>query len=276
MALPADDPSSPEGPEAAHEASGVTFLTPRTAAAGSAAWEVRLDRPWAWRALQHALLDEGGPCPRPIPILSPGGSGDRLLLGPLPADWTPPAGGRLRGPAGNGLDPAAIAEKDLLVVGAGDGAAVLRPLLRDPAALGGTARKVTALIGARRREDLPFPDELQALGAGGAVELRLALEQPDQEWKGACGVVPVLFRGLRLDPPATVAVIAGDACLIKFAVLEVLLRGVPENAIHVLPERGLRCGPTDCPECAAGFRYACRQGPVFRWPQVKTAPEPYF
>jgi NAD(P)H-flavin reductase len=162
----------------------------------------------------------------------------------------------------------------VLLAGAGEGSAVLLSLARLRAAAGPGPPGTTALFGAPRVQDLPFRSELAGLSAAGRLSVRLAVERPEPGWTGAVGVVPVLFRGLTLDPPATAAIVAGPDALCKFVVLELLLRGVAEEAILVVPERGPRCGADACPECERGDRYVCRRGPVFPWPEFRESPAP--
>lgn len=183
----------------------------------------------------------------------------------------PPVGADLaiRGPFGNGIVLADLHGRDLLVVAEGAAMAPVRALLqgmdRDRARFG----RISVLAGAPTPEDLPCHGSLDLPGLRARLDLRLAVEYPNAAWAGEHGVVPVLFRGLDIDPVATIVLVAGSRALFKFAVLEVLMRGVVEGAILVLPERGHRCTPQSCPHCAAGSLFTCREGPVFPYPLYK-------
>lgn len=250
-----------------------------------------LDAPLRWKPFQHLRLVTEA-CAWPLLFLSPPGetTHPELLLSPRPLTAPgvveppdaglpplPPAGAvRLRGPLGNGLDPERVRGRELLLIASGRGLATMLGCLCWAVASGEPRGRVTVLAGARSPDDLVFREALEDLARQDRIDLRMAVEEAGPGWSGARGVVPVLFRGLRLDPPATTAILAGPAAMLKFAVLELLMRGVHEHAILVVPESGLRCTPATCQACSAGHAYVCDDGPVFAWTQVRETPEAYF
>lgn len=182
----------------------------------------------------------------------------------------------LRGPCGNGIDMAALYGRDLLVVTEGPALAPVRALLQGMDRERTRFGRITVLAGAVTPADLPCHGRLDLPGLRARLDLRLTVERPDATWDGERGVVSSLFRGLDVDPLATVVVVAGPRPLFKFAVLEALVRGVAENAILVLPERGHRCAPRSCGHCASGSLFTCAEGPVFPYPLLKEVPQQPF
>ncbi len=248
---------------------------------------VGLDGPLSWLPFQHVLLSAGGR-DRPALFLAPPGEPGRTelcLLGPSGSGEIEAGGApgltagtaiRVHGPFGNGLDPGRMRGRELLLIATGQGIASMWGCLSWAVASGEPRGRVTVVAGARTPADLVYREELESLALQERIDLRMAVEVAGPGWTGPCGVLPVLFRGLRLDPPATTAVLAGPERILKFAVLELLMRGVHEHAIFVVPEIGMRCIPDLCSACPAGQAYVCAQGPVFAWTQVREMPEQYF
>lgn len=256
------------------------LLSLREAGAGVRVLELELDRPLAFQPLQCVAMVSANGTNRWLPILSDPERAGRLELGLLrpgaghtPAEPPMSADLVIRGPFGNGVSPDALDARQVLVVGESDGIAVLRSLTRS--CRGGSLLRrqlaASAFFGGRHARDLPFREELKELSIRDGLPMRWTVEQPETGWDGSVGVVPVLFRGLRLEPAATLAVVAGPGPSVKFVVLELLMRGVPEAEIFVVPEIGPCAGADPCDACAGGARYVCRRGPVFTWPELRAA-----
>ena len=61
--------------------------------------------------------------------------------------------------------------------------------------------------------------------------------------------------------------------MFKFVVLEVLARRIPQTSIYCSLERRMKCGVGKCGHCQANNVYVCREGPVFKYGQLKALRE---
>jgi NAD(P)H-flavin reductase len=56
--------------------------------------------------------------------------------------------------------------------------------------------------------------------------------------------------------------------MMRFAIAELRRRGVPAERILLSMERNMKCAIGLCGHCQFGPHFVCRQGPVFRYPEV--------
>ena len=160
----------------------------------------------------------------------------------------------VRGPLGQGFRlPAPPAGRRLLLVGGGYGVAPLLFLTREAVAAG---CEVTAVVGARLREDILLVDDLKSLGA----RVRVTTED------GSMGIVGTVL-------PTVEALMAEERPDILYAcgpvgMLEALER---VSIAHALPhqlswEAHMRCGIGLCGSCEVHGRsdgwLTCLDGPV--------------
>jgi NAD(P)H-flavin reductase len=181
----------------------------------------------------------------------------------------------VRGPFGNGWDPAAATGRDLVIVAGGLGLAPLRPALLQALAGREPHRAVSLLIGARTPGDLLYARELDGWRAAGANVL-VTVDRPDPDWTGDVGVVTTLLDRARFDPATAYAWICGPEVMIRATARELSHRGLDENRIRVSLERNMHCGTGHCGHCQLGPLLLCRDGPVVAWSRARsltTVPE---
>jgi len=175
----------------------------------------------------------------------------------------------IRGPFGNGFDASAHKGKDFLFVAGGLGLAPARSLIQYVLDKRQDYGKVTILVGARTPGDLLFTQDIQEWLSRPDVDAHVTVDRPAEGWKGNVGVITTLFRKIKLNAANTLAVIIGPPIMFKFAVLEALANGIPENRCICSLERRMKCGLGWCGHCQIRNVYVCKEGPVFTYEQVK-------
>lgn len=179
----------------------------------------------------------------------------------------------IRGPFGNGFPVEKIAGKNVLFVCGGLGLAPLRSLILYCMENRSHFRRLITLYGTKRPSDRLYASELAAWGADDRMELHETVDIPEEGWTGNTGVITTLFRKIEVDPLETVAVVVGPPVMYKFAVLELLKRGIMESRIYMSLERRMRCGLGKCGHCQMNGIYVCQEGPVFCYSDVKKVRE---
>ncbi len=179
----------------------------------------------------------------------------------------------VRGPFGRPFDLAAMAGRDLVLVSGGCGLAPMRSLVQYVEDRPGDFERVTLLYGAKSPEAILFKEEVRRWEASARFTCRVTVDVRGGEcWEGNVGLVTSLIAPLHVEPERTVAVIVGPPVMYRFAIDELIKKGVAPERIALSLERTMRCGVGKCGHCAIEHLYCCTDGPVFWLPEVADVP----
>jgi NAD(P)H-flavin reductase len=180
----------------------------------------------------------------------------------------------IRGPYGNGFEVAEFEGKDILFVAGGIGLAPLRSLVGYVADPGQRKRfgKVTLFYGARNPGELLFTGEYEAWSKAG-IDVQVTVDRAGEDWPGRVGVVTTLFEKLELERTRTMVAVVGPPVMYRFVLLEVFGKGIPFSNIRLSLERRMKCGVGVCGHCQMNGLYVCRDGPVFRYIDIRNQDE---
>ena len=152
-----------------------------------------------------------------------------------------------RGPLGQGFK---LRGKRILLIGGGYGVAPLAFLAQRAVE---TGRRVTAVIGARSRADLVFPQRFAELGC-------LVILATDDGSAGVQGLATDVAKSLLEREKVDAIYACGPEAMLN-RVLE-LCQGHGLSCQLSL-EKYMRCGLGVCGSCQRGGMLVCRDGPVF-------------
>lgn len=175
----------------------------------------------------------------------------------------------IRGPFGAAWPMAAAEGRDLVLVASGIGLAPLRPALLHALRHRARFRRLVLLYGARTPREMLYAASFDGWRRIPGLEARVTLSRAGREWRGEVGHVTALLPCLGLDPAATVGLVCGPEPMIRATAEGFEALGVPEGAIHVSPERSMKCAVGLCGRCQLGPVLLCRDGPVFPWARVR-------
>ena len=175
----------------------------------------------------------------------------------------------IRGPFGTGF-PVELAEgNDVIIVAGGIGLAPLRPIVYHVLSHRDRYGKVILLYGARTPGDIIFRRELEKWRGRFDMEVEVTVDYADTEWYGHVGVVTTLISRVDFDPLNTTAFICGPEIMMRYTVLNLNNRGIPDENIFVSMERNMQCAIGFCGHCQYGPYFICKDGPVFRFDMVR-------
>jgi NAD(P)H-flavin reductase/NAD-dependent dihydropyrimidine dehydrogenase PreA subunit len=183
----------------------------------------------------------------------------------------------IRGPFGKGFDVEALKGKNLLFIGGGIGLIPMRSLINYVLGHREEFGEVTILCGCKEPREVLFPDEIAQWNQRGDVHVRSCVDKcPDGTvWDGDIGVITTLIPKVKFDPKATTALVVGPPIMYKFVNRDLLKLGMPEENIVVSLERRMKCGLGKCGHCQINGVYVCKEGPVFRYKDIKNLPEAF-
>lgn len=175
----------------------------------------------------------------------------------------------IRGPFGRGFPVGELKGKDILFVGGGIGLVPLRSLINYVLDNRSEFGRVIIFFGARSPKERLYTDELSAWSQRKDVEFFETVDRGDETWKGNVGVITTLFPKVEIDAKKMYAVIVGPPIMYRFAILEALGKGITDDKIIVSLERRMKCGLGKCGHCQIQHLYCCKDGPVFKYSEIK-------
>jgi NAD(P)H-flavin reductase len=173
-----------------------------------------------------------------------------------------------RGPFGTGWPLARARGGDLVIVAGGIGLAPLRPVILAVMADRGAYRRVALLVGARRKSELLYTEQLTEWRARFDLEVEVTVDAATDNWRGSVGVVTRLIPLLDVEPSRTTAMVCGPEVMMRFSAKELLRLGVPSRNVFVSIERNMKCAVGLCGHCQVGPLFACRDGAVVPYDRV--------
>jgi NAD(P)H-flavin reductase len=181
----------------------------------------------------------------------------------------------LRGPFGSWYPLEEFYDKDVLIMGGGCGLAPLRSLFLTMLHEVGKYKSITFYAGAKSPRDCIYKDEVTEWRQYDNVQfLRSVDVVPEgEDWNENVGVVTTLLEKLNVDPKKNPAVVCGPPMMMKFGTLDLLKYGYPDENIYLSMEKKMYCGFGECRHCVMGTHFVCKDGPVFRYDEIKDEEE---
>ncbi len=172
----------------------------------------------------------------------------------------------IRGAYGHGYPMEDFKGKNIVAVGGGTGVAPLRSVLKYIEANRKDFGDVQIFLGFRSPEDILFKKDIKTWEK--KFDLNLTVDKASRKWKGCVGVVTKMLeeKGVKKD---SIIVACGPPIMIKFVIECLKKKGIDDKQIYVSYERLMHCGIGKCGHCMVDNKYVCRDGPVFRYGEVK-------
>ena len=173
----------------------------------------------------------------------------------------------MRGPYGNPFPIDRFKGKDLLVICGGTGMAPVKTLLNHFYDHPDEAKSVHLIAGFKDINCVLFTDELEKFkGKFNVIPTLDNSSAPGFE----TGMVTAHIGKIPFDQFKDYNVaIVGPPVMMRFAALECMKNGVPEDKIWVSFERRMSCAVGKCGHCKINETYVCLEGPVFNYSRAK-------
>jgi NAD(P)H-flavin reductase len=161
------------------------------------------------------------------------------------------------------------------VVAGGIGLAPLRPLIYQVLQSRKDYGRLVILYGGRSPHDLLYRKELATWARNRETQVLVTVDYGGLGWRGHVGVVTTLFKYSRLQPARSVAMVCGPEIMMRFVTRELETQGLSRDDIYLSMERNMKCAVGFCGHCQYGPHFICKDGPVFRYEQIRKLLEKY-
>ncbi len=177
----------------------------------------------------------------------------------------------LRGPYGTCYPLDKFKGKDVLIMGGGVGMAPTRSLFLTLLHDVDDYNSITFLTGAKTPADMIYKEWIADWRKYDTVNfLRSVDAVPKGEiWNEDVCLVTKLLDKINIDPKDNPVVVCGPPVMMKFATLDLLKYGYEDKDIYLSMEKKMYCGFGACRHCVMGKYFACKDGPVFTYEQIK-------
>ena len=175
----------------------------------------------------------------------------------------------VRGPMGKGYPVDSFRGKEVLVVGGGCGFAPLRSLMYELFERSGQFKKLYFRGGCKSPQELLYKGEMGEWAKRKDLDMKLTVDKGDVDWKGNVGVVTTILDDVKMDFTNGIAIVCGPPIAMKFSTKKLLEMGFKPENIYLSMEKNMSCGIGKCGHCRLGIYYACKDGPVFTYDQIK-------
>jgi sulfhydrogenase subunit gamma (sulfur reductase) len=176
----------------------------------------------------------------------------------------------VRGPFGRGWPLVEAEGGDVVIATGGLGCApvvsVINYVLRRRERFG----RLTIMQGVKHGDDLIWCEQYAEWNRQPDTQVLLAASQGSACWPYHVGQVPVLFEHAALKPANSTVMMCGPEGMMVAVSQELLGRGFAEESLYLSMERNMHCGRGKCGHCQLGARFVCKDGPVFRYSEVKS------
>jgi len=175
----------------------------------------------------------------------------------------------LRGPYGRGWPMRIAEEKDIIVVTGGLGCAPTVSVINYIAHRRERFGRLNIVQGVKHSSDfiwrerydqwrqLPHTQVLVAADAGAAI------------WPWHVGRVTDLFDQLSYDPSRSIVMMCGPEGMMRAVIKAMHECGLQDSDLWLSMERNMQCAVGHCGHCMFGSSFVCKDGPVFRYDEVK-------
>lgn len=174
----------------------------------------------------------------------------------------------VRGPLGRGWPVDEATDADVIIIAGGLGLAPVRPAIQSLVGNRDRTHKNVVMYGARTPADILFREDLFQWAVSGDADVRTTVDRDAPGWNGNVGVVTSILGRADFNANTALAFVCGPEVMMRFAVFDLLKRGLSEDRIFLSLERNMHCGVGLCGHCQLGPKFICTDGPVFAYSEI--------
>jgi len=172
----------------------------------------------------------------------------------------------IRGPLGRGYPMEEMENNDVLIIAGGTGIAPPRGVIQYLQDHRKKFKKVKICFGFKNPECVLLGHEIKNFEK--QFNTLISVDTAPVGYVGKTGFITEAVKLETIEPNTKIIVCGPPIMMTK--VCEILLqKGVPEQNIYLSLERHMKCGIGKCGHCYVQGKYACIDGPVFKYDSAK-------
>ncbi len=175
----------------------------------------------------------------------------------------------IRGPYGKGYPMKEAEGLNMVIVAGGCGVASVKGVFDYVEKNREKYNEVYAYVGYRNSKEVIFEDFVEQWKKDMRVLVSLDTLSEGTCFDASESFVSDLVKATNLPAGDTVAMLCGPPIMMKLSGQALLDKGLREDHVYVSEERLMYCATGTCCHCMIGSTFTCKDGPVFRWDQLK-------
>ena len=177
----------------------------------------------------------------------------------------------IRGPYGNGWPIDKLKGKNVLIVAGGMGIAPLRGVISHIKKHRKDFGYLEIIYGARTPEDMIFKYEFDKWRQikNSRLDLTADTITVNAPFECKAGLVTSCFPSMKTHHKNAIALLCGPEIMMRYAAKCLETIGFRDNQIYLSLERRMKCGIGKCGHCQMGLKFVCKDGPVFKYTDIK-------
>jgi len=179
----------------------------------------------------------------------------------------------IRGPYGNTYPVNEVRGKNLVFICGGIGLVPQRSFINYCLDNRKDYGDITVLQGTKCYPQRFFTSELAVWAESDKLNFMETVDESHDCWTGNVGVVTTLIPKIEDKLSSSYVFVCGPPIMYKFVLMALEVNKVPHEKIYLNLERKMKCGVGKCGHCQINNKYVCMDGPVFRYSDLRNAPE---
>ncbi|MBU0666982.1 MAG: FAD/NAD(P)-binding protein, partial [Nanoarchaeota archaeon] len=175
----------------------------------------------------------------------------------------------LRGPYGRGYPLVDFKGKNIVLIGGGCGVAPLRGVIKYLEKHRKDYDEITMFFGFRTPQDVLFKDEVAVWMKKYNFNMSVDKSPEDNPFFCPVGFVTQILDQTKIETKNTEVLLCGPPIMMDKCVEILKKKKFKDSQLWVSLERHMKCGVGKCGHCMAHGFYVCKDGPVFRYDEVK-------
>ncbi|MBD3208979.1 FAD/NAD(P)-binding protein [Candidatus Woesearchaeota archaeon] len=179
----------------------------------------------------------------------------------------------VRGPYGKGYPMDYFKNNHLLFIGGGCGVAPLKGIIEYVQHHRKHFKDVDLYFGYRSRDDILFKHLLEHWEKEFFLHVTIDKDAGDFHYSCPVGFVTQAVQEADIPPDNKIVFLCGPPVMMEKTMPLLLDKGFHEDQIWVSAERHMKCCTGKCGHCMINGKYVCKDGPVFRYDEIKGVTE---